>query len=367
MKKNSNIKVTFLIESLSDGGAERVTSLLANALLKNAHSVNIIILNQRENEYYINSKVNKIYLKNNNDNNKVIRIFNKVKVINSLLNSLKSDIVISLAMPQTNALLLPSLLSLKKKVILSERNDPSRYPNSFFLKKLRSILYLLANSIVFQTEDARSYFNNKIKNKGVIILNPIKEDLPLSNRKNVKKEIVNFCRLDTQKNLPMLIDAFELLIKDFPDYTLMLYGKGPLEEELKVYANKKVPSQRILFNGYSNNIHESIKDSAMFVSSSNYEGISNSMLESLAMGLPTISTDCPVGGARMVIRSYENGVLVSLNNIEELYRVMKEIIENKELSDTMAENALKIREQLSLDNIANKWNEVVKSVLQDRR
>nr|WP_054637836.1 glycosyltransferase [Thalassobacillus sp. C254] len=50
-------------------------------------------------------------------------------------------------------------------------------------------------------------------------------------------------------------------------------------------------------------------NSSLFVISSNYEGISNSMLEALAIGVPVISTDSPIGGAKTYIKNGENGLL----------------------------------------------------------
>ena len=97
----------------------------------------------------------------------------------------------------------------------------------------------------------------------------------------------------------------------------------------------------------------------MYVSSSDYEGISNAMLEALAIGMPCVCTDCPIGGANATIRNGENGLLVPIKDKESLYKAMKEIIEDPALATKLSANATKIREELSLDQIARRWEELI--------
>ena len=106
-------------------------------------------------------------------------------------------------------------------------------------------------------------------------------------------------------------------------------------------------------------IHEQIKDYAMFVSTSNFEGISNSMIEAMAVGIPTISTDCDGGGARAIIRDHENGILVQKNNEEQLVAAMKEIAKDKNLAKRLSENAVKLRENFSGNRIVQKWVDLI--------
>jgi len=87
--------------------------------------------------------------------------------------------------------------------------------------------------------------------------------------------------------------------------------------------------------------------------------MSNSMLESMATGLPTICTDCPAGGARAVIRDHENGILVPVRDAERMYLAMKELIENPALAEKLSENGSNIRNVLSVENIIEKWMEII--------
>ena len=102
-----------------------------------------------------------------------------------------------------------------------------------------------------------------------------------------------------------------------------------------------------------------MKDASIYVSSSNYEGISNSMMEALAMGVPTVCTDCPIGGAALMIKNNINGILIPVNDEEALYKAMEKIIENKEFTEKISSNAIKIKEEYSIEKIVNKWEELI--------
>ena len=79
------------------------------------------------------------------------------------------------------------------------------------------------------------------------------------------------------------------------------------------------------------------------------------MIEALGMGLPTISTDCPVGGAREMITDGENGMLIPVGDVEALCNAMVSVVEKKELSDKLSRNAYQVRDKLQIANIGDRW------------
>lgn len=99
----------------------------------------------------------------------------------------------------------------------------------------------------------------------------------------------------------------------------------------------------------------------MFVSSSDYEGLSNSMLEAMAIGLPCVCTDCLGGGTREVMVDHENGLIVPVNDTEALFAAMKEYATSFDLSKKCSENAARIREALSVEKITKQWIQVVEN------
>ena len=110
-------------------------------------------------------------------------------------------------------------------------------------------------------------------------------------------------------------------------------------------------------------IHSVVRDCAMFVSSSDFEGLSNSMIEAMAIGLPCVCTDCLGGGAREIITDGENGLLVPMNNIDALTQAMCHMADNKDFSDKCSENAAKVRETHNVKTIAAKWLDAIENFI----
>lgn len=111
--------------------------------------------------------------------------------------------------------------------------------------------------------------------------------------------------------------------------------------------------------GYQNEIPEKIRSASVFVLASDYEGISNAMLEAMAVGLPCVCTDCPIGGAKTYIRDMENGMLVPVRNKDKMTEAILSIIMNPELGEKLGNNAVNIRDKLSLEKIIGQWEELI--------
>ena len=246
----------------------------------------------------------------------------------------------------------------KENLIISERNDPRRF-KQLYVKIGRKLLYPLASKFVFQTEDAMNCFPENIRKKSYVISNPINENLPEPYTGERDKEVIAIGRLVSQKNFPMAINAFEKFYNKNPEYKFTIYGDGPLRESLEKTIKEKELENVINLPGFSKNIIEDIKKAGIYISSSDFEGISNAMLEAMAMGIPTVCTDCPIGGAKMTIKNNENGVLVPVGDEDALYRAMDKVANDSTFAKEISENAIKIREELSIDKILDKWIDVM--------
>ena len=261
-----------------------------------------------------------------------------------------------------------SMAQIKSSIplIFSERNDPSHYPSSKIERLLRLIAYWSCDQIVFQTINAKEFFPLKISRKGTVIENPITNNLPVVWNGVRKPYITTFCRLAPQKNLSLLLQAFALLSDDYPKLQLVIYGNGEMKNRLEEEAKQLNISSQTTFFPHSMNIHSLINDCLMYVSSSDYEGQSNAMLEAMAMGLPCVCTDCPCGGANAVIQNGINGLLVPVGDAEKLSEAMRYMLTHPEDACQMGRNASTIRYERRPEQIAKKWlNLIIKVTSED--
>lgn len=356
-------RIVFVIDRLSTGGAERVAAAVANEISnrKEYETYVITYADKEEKEYYLSERVVRYAISKVNYG-RVRTIAYKYRTLKKLLAEIDPYCVCSLTIPKTNVVLMSATRNRKYPIILSERNDPARFPVEKSMRIARTLMYEKCDGIVFQTYGAKSYFSESIKSKSAVIPNPLTASLPERYTAERERIIVNFCRIEPQKNLKLLIDAFRLIAEEFQDYTLEIWGEGSQKEELQHYVNANGLSGRIRFHGYSGDIHNQIRNASLFVSSSDYEGISNSMLEAMAIGLPVICTDCPPGGARATIEDGMNGRLVPVGDENALAEAMRDLLSNPTKLDAYGKRASELREKLRADIIAQEWVDVIEEV-----
>ena len=289
---------------------------------------------------------------------------NEIQKMKEILTEHQKATVISFLQPSIPITLLAAK-RLSNKIVLSERGDPQRLMKKRYGKKFIEKYYQRADKIVFQTEDAKKAYPESLSEKGVILSNPIKANLPAPYHGERNKNITTFCRISKQKNLPNLLQAFLLVHQKHPDYRLRIIGDTfnqegeSVLEEIKEFISFNRLENAVKFEAFMDNVHQAIIKDAMYINSSDYEGISNAMLEAMAIGMPVVCTDCPIGGAKATINDGENGLLVPIRDPKKLAEAVDRVIEDKDLSNKLSANASQIRDHLSLDSITDQWMKLV--------
>ncbi len=349
-------KVAFVIPQIGKGGAERVVVNLANQLVERGHEVSIYTILSQQVQYPLDVRVKHIYL-GEVSSNKLLRVFERMRRLTKLLKEADLDTII--AFDRTYGM--SCGLKSGKRIIASERNDPySNMGKYSFEKRFRDRVYKQADMVVFQTEYAKAYFSPKIQAHSCIIPNPVSSAvLPMPFEGLREKTVVTACRLTEQKNIPMMLRAFCKFHKTYPEYSLHLYGDGHLLDAMTALAEQLGIGECVVFHGYTEGLPEKIHKAGMYISSSDYEGISNSMLEALAMGIPTICTDCPAGGAQMSIQNGENGILVPVGDADALCDAMVRVASDPLFATSIGREAVKIRERFSIGRITEMWEAIL--------
>lgn len=318
-------KIVFTCDGMESGGAEKVISVLSNTLAMQGYEIFIIGVSSRRVDSFYKLADSIKYISIHKENDKRIGFFKRVKVLHKQLKSIKPDVVISF-LPHVIVYTHFAMFGIKAPLIVSERNDPSKDPKGFLLRTLKKLSFNQSAGCVFQTSEAKNYFSKRIQSKSTIIHNPVILNYDGAFSQSRKNTIVSVGRLVPQKNFQCLIDAFSLFKERHPNYLLKIYGDGPEKEYLENYIKCKGLMGSVLLMGNSNTWHQDEVDSAMFVCSSDFEGMPNALAEAIALGVPVVSTNCPVGGPRELISYGVNGYLTNINDSNDIADKMEKAL-----------------------------------------
>ena len=352
------MKIVFLSYLHGFGGAEKQNVMLANAMDERGHDVTLISICADNNCYKLNENVKYIFLPDRNSG--LLRIVTRYQDIRKILKDIKPDITVSFWFQSAYMTAFMSK-RITGKVIYSERGDPGDAEYNGALGIVRKLTLPRIDGFVFQSRGAQRYFDKKVQERSAVIRNPVfvkRENFP--EVKERRKVIVTVGRLHPQKNQKLLIDAFAMIADKVPEYTLEIYGDGELKDELQRQIDRLNLHDRVFLKGTSKKIHNLIYDASLFVLSSDYEGIPNTLLEAMALGSPCISTDCRPGGAREIIDDGVNGIIVPVGDVNKLTKEMLRIISNDNGQLTNSSRRRMI--DFSPNIIYNKWEQFFESV-----
>lgn len=359
-------KIAFIIPSLSPGGAERVTVSLSNKF-SNKFEVYLIVLNNTETVYYVDQKVNLIYLRDKTSSSQSIieAIKSNFFYVNKILKIAKKnqiDILIGFT-TNVNILTIISSILLRKPNLISERNNPQVYVPNNAWRILRNFLYPYTNELIVQTVVNKQFYKKIITEKRIqIIHNPI-DEIMLSLRENYtdrENVILSVGRLDTNKNQRLLIEVFANLSVD--NWKLVIVGDGELREDLMKLANTLNISEKVNFVGNVDNVYDYYNKAKIFVFTSLSEGFPNALLEAMSFGLPCISSDCPSGPSEIIFNN-ENGYLFEVNNKSQLENNLSKLMNDSQLCKEFSSKAIKSTEKFMISEIYKQWENLIAKLI----
>lgn len=356
------MNIFFLLIDLASGGSERVTAILASELASKGYSVSIVLLDNRI-SYPLHKDIKVLMLDKPKMKSKLHRIFHYIWQLHKIIESPKDTILVAMLNTMLHYSVILSLFS-PVKVFACERNDPYAQYKSFQEKALRKLCFHLSDFAIFQTESAKLFYPRSVRSKSAIIPNPIVLPNEKWRSENIDyKTLVSIGRLEKQKNLPMLLLAMIEVKKKHPDARLILYGEGTQRQLLTKMVDQLELTSTVSFGGYVNNVSKVLADEAsVYISSSDFEGISNSILEALSIGVPVCATDCPGGGTAMLITSEYNGMLSPVGDSQLLARNILHLLDNKSISIAFSKMAIERSRQFSSDIISSRWLALFHSV-----
>ena len=339
--------ILMMCSSFYGGGAERVACRLASGLTER-YNVYFLYIQDKGQSYYLDPRIQTVampFFYGSWDDINACRA-KYVQGLKAVLN-IRTAVSFMYTMNRVNVESGGNAV-----IICSERNNPrKRYP-----ERMPEIdrLYASADHVVFQSETVRSMFSPAVRAHGSIILNPVEVSCM---RRGGSRRIVNVGRLVPQKNQAMLLRAFAAFYRNHGDYTLSFYGAGELLEQLQALAGSLGLKDAVQFHGQVWDVHAAIADAEMFVLSSDYEGLSNALLECMMMGFPCISTRCE--GSVNVIESGKNGILTDVGSEEQLAEAMTLLADHGELRERLGVQARRSAAQFEKEPVLRQWEQLI--------
>ena len=362
-------KIMFHLNCLERGGAERVVSNLANQFAKDGYEVIVATEWQGEVEYSLDEKVRRVHVglkESDRKRSRLSKAWRRLWYLRTFILKEKPDVTLAFAHKAIYRALGATLFT-GQKVIIAVRTDPVGHYDRMLDKIMIPILYPHASGAVFQTTGQRDFFPKYIRDKSVIILNPLHDKyISADQPENREKTVVHSGRIVDFKNQDMLIRAFINVHKRHPDYQLKIYGGDSFDGTLEILQNtirENNAEEYVRLMGSSDELEKELVKGSVYAFSSDWEGLPNALLEAMALRLPVVATDCPCGGPRTVIRNEENGLLIPIKDQHALEIAINRLIEDREFAEKLGNEAGKIVEELNGPTIVEKWRNYIEKVM----
>ena len=377
------MKILVLHGHLSMGGEERVLLNVLRNLVELNYDVDLLITwNHKENNLFENEipkKVNYEFLFDSyNGKNKLIKEIYRIKAKTTYLKKIekkikneKYDIVID----YSSNLLKYDNFDIKIPVF-AWIHFSLTFGEKLTLEKIKKYKkqYKKYSKIFAITRVMKEEFINKVgieKKKVELVYNPI--DLKLIEKKaeNVEKKYENYLkqdyflqvsRLTQQKQPEHLVDIYYKLKQAGIKEKLYFIGDGEKKEIIKQKIKEYNLEDYIILLGQIENPYPFFKNAKLFVHTAKYEGLPTVLLESLALGTPVVSYDCPTGPRDILGKNSEYGELISLNDKDMFVEKVLELMNSKEKYEKYKKLSLIRANDFSMENNKVKLKELIENI-----
>lgn len=363
--------IMIVIHSLRGGGAERVTANLSDYWYRLGYQVSVVTqLDESNDVYSLSPGVNRYVMHTAHDSGGGLRgvwaNWRRGRRLRALLKKHRPDCV--LGMMTTSAVLCAiAARGLNIRTVAVEHTHPPKQtlPNAW--EKLRQWGYQRVDVVVTLTHATAQWVRTHIPGAKVTVI-PNAVSWPLKNMEpmiNARKEPERFRllavgRYHSVKGFDRLIEAFALLAKYFPNWDLAIVGDGPERHALAEQIRGLNLQSRVRLVGQVGNMQDWYQSADLYVLSSRYEGLSNTLLEAMACGVPAVAVDCDVG-PREIIRNGLDGILVNPpDDIEALAAHLSDMMARPLKRAAIARRAVDVRDRFSVPRVMLQWEKVLR-------
>lgn len=282
-------------------------------------------------------------------------VLRKAWRLRKVLEELQPDVLLSF-LTKNNLLAAISGMGLRHRWAACERNNPEMQQAHPLWNRMLRHAYRRSDAIVCQTQAVKRCFPVKLRDRLVVINNPV--ETPQFVPAQGTRRIAGVGRLDRQKGFDILIAAFARVATRHSDWHLDIWGSGPEHDALQALIASRGLEGRVSLRGTSEQPGGWIKDTDIFVLSSRYEGFPNVLGEAMAAGLPVIATRCDFGPEEMMHNDV-SGLLVPVEQVGQLAGAMERLVSHAPLRERLGEGARQAAQAYSPPEILPKWDRLV--------
>lgn len=375
---NKTVRIIYTIYQLANfGGMERILTEKANYLSDYYDITIITVCNKGSFAYRLSNKIKTIDLNIDYSTESKIKFLKRIlvnlkqkklhrKKMQKIVDDIRPDLIITLGDGDID--IIPKLRTSAKVIWETHfcryyQVYDARYNNKpLLIRLIKYSRYFTAkyyakkyNVLVVLTKEDNNYW--KLKNS-VVIPNFITGNI--NSVSELKGKIaVSVGRLEVQKGYDILIDIWNKVHNQFPDWSLFIYGEGNERKKLENKIKDLHLNDSIFLKGIERDIENSYKNASIFLSSSRYEGMPLVMLEAMSTGLPVISFDYKCGPKDILLNG--SGIIVKSFNLPAFSDAIIELIENESLRKTMGLNAKMESLKYKKNIIMDKWVRLIEN------
>ena len=233
--------------------------------------------------------------------------------------------------------------------------------NSSFFVKIKNLInnYIETkyNKIVILNKDEKPFYNSK---NYIVINNPVEISNQTSSLKN--KKAISAGRIVPVKGFENLIKTWAIVIEKEPSWQIDIYGQGDLNyiQSLQILINQANLQNHIFFKSATDDLISIMTNYSMYVMTSHTECFPMVLLESLSVGLPVVTFDCPTG-PKNIITNNEDGFIVENQNFKKMAEKICYLIQNDSIRIDFGQKAKENSNKFNLEIIMKKWVELLEN------